>query len=110
MELVSGNIFIRPMAFAQAGEVVAGHAHNHDHTTYCTRGAVRVEKLGPADEVLQTVEIAAARNYNWALIKAGVRHRITALHDDSMCHCIYAHHTPQGDVVQEFDGWSPAYE
>lgn len=23
--------------------------------------------------------------------------------------CIYAHRTPQGDVVQEYTGWSPAY-
>jgi hypothetical protein len=23
--------------------------------------------------------------------------------------CVYAHHTPQGDVVQEYTGWNGAY-
>ena len=110
MEYVSGNNFIRPMQFIHQGEVVDGHAHNFDHTTYCTRGAVRIEKLDADGTTVQTVELHAVRNYNWALIKAGVCHRITALADDSMCHCIYAHRTPQGEIVQQFDGWSPAYE
>jgi hypothetical protein len=28
---------------------------------------------------------------------------------NALGHCIYAHRTPQGEVVQEYDGWSPAY-
>jgi quercetin dioxygenase-like cupin family protein len=110
MEFVSGNNFIRPMQFAAVGEVVDGHAHNFDHTTYCTRGAVRIEKLDADGNALQAIELHAVRNYNWALIKAGVSHRITALEANSMCHCIYAHRTPQGEIVQQFDGWSPSYE
>jgi quercetin dioxygenase-like cupin family protein len=110
MELISGNIFIRPMEFAQAGDVVDGHAHNFDHTTYVVRGAVRIEQLGEDGAVLRAVEKRASDGHNWALIKAGAIHRITALDDNSLAHCIYAHRTPQGEIVQQYDGWLASYE
>lgn len=103
MEFVSGNIFIREMRFDKAGDVVEGHAHNFDHTTYVSRGALRFETDG------KSIEKHAADGRNWALIKAGVKHRIVALEDNSMGHCIYAHRTPQGEVVQEWDGWEQGY-
>lgn len=106
MELVSGNVFIRPMRFEQAGDVVDGHAHNFDHTTYVVRGALRIEALDAEGKVVRSVDRTAG---NWVLIKAGVVHRLTALEDHSMGHCIYAHRTPQGDIVQEWDGWEKAY-
>lgn len=104
MELVSGNIFIRPMAFKKAGDVVEGHTHNFDHTTYVVRGAVRVEGNG------RSVEKKASDGHNWLLIRAGVSHQITALGDDTLCHCIYSHRNPQGEIVQEYDGWMRGYE
>ncbi len=57
-------------------------------------------------KVLQSVEKRASDGRNWVLILAGVLHRITALEDGTIYHCIYAHRTPQGDVVQEYDGWA----
>ena len=110
MELISGNIFIRPMPFDQAGSTVEGHAHNFDHTTYVVRGSVRIEALDDAGNVLRSVVKKASDGYNWVLIRAGVIHRLTAQEANSLAHCIYAHRTPQGDVVQDWDGWSPAYE
>ena len=119
MEFVSGNVFIREMRFDAAGDVVEGHAHNFDHTTYVTRGALRIESLRvvkeaegdkPAEfEVVKTAIKKASEGRNWVLIKAGVHHRITALEDHSMGHCIYAHQTPQGTVQQDYDGWESAY-
>lgn len=108
MELVSGNVFIREMRFQKAGDVVEGHTHNFDHTTYVARGALRIERLD-GDQVVQSVEKRATDGRNWVLIKAGVCHRITALDDASIGHCIYAHRNPQGDVVQEYDGWDESY-
>ncbi len=108
MELVSGNVFIREMRFQKAGDVVEGHKHNFAHTTYVARGALRIERL-EGDEVVQSVEKRATDGRNWVLIKAGVCHRITALDDQSIGHCIYAHRNPQGDVVQEYDGWDDSY-
>jgi hypothetical protein len=98
------------MRFERAGDRRDGHAHNFDHATYFPVGAALVESLNDDDSVRASTEVHAARGLNWALIKAGVRHRITALEAGTIGHCIYAHRTPQGDVVQEHTGWAPAYE
>ncbi len=104
MELVLGNVFIRPMIFEKAGSVVEGHAHNFDHVTYCAKGSFRIEADG------RSVVKKSTERHNFVLIRAGVVHRLTALEDDTIGHCIYAHRTAQGtEVVQEYDGWSPAY-
>ena len=109
MEYACGNIFIREMRFAKKGDVVDGHSHNFDHTTYCVRGGLLVEKLDKAGEAIASAEVQAAEGMNWILILANVAHRITALEDGSLGHCVYAHRTPQGKVVQEYTGWGPAY-
>jgi quercetin dioxygenase-like cupin family protein len=105
MELLQGNVFIREMRIEKAGDVIEGHAHNFDHTTYIAKGAVRIDRLD-GEIVTQSVEKRASDGRNFVLIKAGVKHRITALEDKSIGHCIYAHRDPQGNVVQEYDGWS----
>lgn len=106
MEYVSGNIYVRQMRFAKSGDVVDGHAHNFDHTTYVSTGVLLFEALDDRCRVTKRVEKSAGGH---VLITAGVRHRITAKADNSRGECIYAHRTPQGDVVQEYDGWQPAY-
>lgn len=108
MEYVSGNIFIREMRFDRAGDVVHGHTHTFDHTTYCARGGLLIEKMD-GDTVIASTEVRATDGLNWVLIRAEDKHRITALEDGSLGHCIYAHRTPQGEVVQEYTGWGPAY-
>lgn len=109
MEFISGNIFIREMALEKKGDVVKGHTHNFDHTTYVVRGSVLIESLNPNGSVKQKVVKKAEEGHNWVLIKADVKHRITALEDNCMAHCIYAHRTPQGDVVQTSTGWTEGY-
>lgn len=104
MELVLGNVFIRPMTFAKAGDVVEGHAHNFDHVTYVVRGALQFTAGG------RVVVKRASDGHNFVLIRAGVTHQINALEDESLGHCVYSHRSPQGDVVQEYDGWTPGYE
>lgn len=107
-EFIAGNVFVRQMMFDKAGDVVAGHAHNFDHITYCVRGGLRIEQLDVTGGIVRSVEKLAGEA-NWVLIRAGVEHRITALVDDSIGHCIYAHRTHQGDIVQEYSGWAPSY-
>lgn len=109
MEFVSGNVFIRPMLFEKKGDVVNGHTHNFDHTTYVPRGGLRFELLDAAGNVARSTDKWAAEGHNHVLIRAGACHRITALEDGSLGHCIYAHRNPQGDVVQDYDGWTPGY-
>ena len=108
MEFISGNIFIREMRFEQAGQQVNGHGHKFDHTTYVAKGAFLIEHLNEKGEVLKSVVKRASEGRNWVLIKAGAVHRITALEDHTLAHCIYSHRTSQGDVVQEWNGWLEA--
>ncbi len=110
MEFVSGNIFVREMRFERAGDVVDGHAHNFDHTTYVVRGTLRIEQLDADGQVTRSATKRAADGHNWVLIRAGVVHRITALEDGSMGHCIYSHRNGQAEIVQAYDGWTPGYE
>jgi len=109
MEFVSGNVFIREMPFEKAGDVVDGHAHNFDHTTYVARGALLVEALDADGKVMRSATKRAADGHNWVLIRAGVCHRITALEDNSIGHCIYSHRNGQAEIVLEYDGWGPGY-
>jgi quercetin dioxygenase-like cupin family protein len=111
-EFVSGNIYIREDVLEKEGQQVPGHAHSFDHTTYVPRGALRVERLDEAGNAVQSVEISAANGQNWVLIKAGVKHRLTALEPFTRYHCIYSHRSPNPDgdhvIVQEWDGWEGA--
>jgi len=111
MELwVRGNIAIRQMHFPYARSApIEGHKHNFDHVTYVKRGGLRIEKLDDDGNVVQSVDKYATDDNNAVLILAGVRHRIWPLMDNSAGDCIYAHRTPQGDVVQEYTGWKEAY-
>lgn len=104
MEWVSGNIFIRPMKFAKAGEKRPGHTHNFDHTTIVFKGAVKVRATLPDGRQIER-DFAAPSHF---LVKAEVVHEITALADDTEAWCVYAHRNAQGDVVQEFTGWEDA--
>lgn len=110
MELALGNIFVRTGGPMKKGEVVRTHCHNFDHVTYIPHGAALIEQMTPPDgddegRVLQAVTKSAAEGRNFVLIKAECWHRITALEDGTIYHCIFAHRNPQGDVVQEYDGW-----
>jgi quercetin dioxygenase-like cupin family protein len=109
MEYAAGNVFIREGRL-DLGNKMEGHEHNFDHVTYIAKGSAKVQKLDASDNVVSEVTKSASQGQNWVLILAGVRHRITALEDGTVYHCIYAHRSPQGDVVQEWDGWGKAYE
>lgn len=108
MEIIAGgNIYIRKGTVPNAGEVVEGHAHNFDHVTLVRRGSFRIEQLDETGNVVRAVDRDAIEGH--VLIKAGVIHRLTALEDNSVYWCIYAHRNPQGEVLENYDGWTPAY-
>lgn len=104
MELALGNIFVRQSPKPlRIGEVVCGHAHNFDHVTFINRGAFRITRGQ------ETVTVSALDENPYILIKAGQRHELVALEDDSMYYCVYSHRTPEGDVIQEYSGWDRAH-
>jgi quercetin dioxygenase-like cupin family protein len=105
-EFVSGNIFIRQaLVGAAKGDQIVGDVHNFDHTTYVVSGSIHVHATAPDGTTREVTKSAG----QWVLIKADVKHTITALEDGTTVHCVYAHRTPQGEVVQEFTGWETAY-
>lgn len=103
MEWASGNVYIRPNP-KQPGEVVEGHTHNFDHTTIFFSGKWKISAVLPDGRTVEQEVTAPAHR----LIRAEVEHRIECLEAGEFW-CVYAHRTPQGDVVQEFNGWGPSY-
>jgi len=103
MEFVSGNIFIRPNKLRQ-GQTTEGHAHKFDHTTIVFKGRVHVSATLPDGQRIERDFVAPS----YFLVKAEVLHAITALEDGTEYWCVYSHRTPQGDVIQEWDGWKEA--
>ena len=95
-----GNLFFRKSGYCPAGKTMPRHSHNFDHVTILFQGSLRIAR---GEEV---VELTAPAHI---LIKAGIEHEITALEDDTVYWCVYAHRTPQGEVSQEVTGWFPAY-
>jgi hypothetical protein len=105
MEWVSGNIFIRPNRLPVVGDAVDGHKHNFDHTTIVFTGAVHVTATLPDGRVIER-DFKAPAHF---LVRADVTHRIEATEPETVFWCVYAHRTPQGDIVQDYTGWPEAY-
>lgn len=102
-EFASGNIFIRKVRLKK-GDVLPGHKHGFDHTTIFFSGAWHVKAKLPTGQLVEHDFHAP----NHALIRKDVEHEITCLEDGEFW-CVYAHRTPQGDVVQIATGWPAAY-
>ena len=106
MEIAAGgNIFIRPNRLDKTGDKTAGHKHNFDHVTIICTGAIHVSATLSNGGKIERDFRAPAH----CLIRADVSHEITAIEDNTVYWCCYAHRTPQGDVVQHETGWTDAY-
>jgi len=68
----------------------------------------RVLTSGPG-RLLDEVVVDANEPFNFVLIRAFTFHSMVAEQDDSIGHCVFAHRTPQGEVVQKRNGWGQAY-
>jgi quercetin dioxygenase-like cupin family protein len=109
---VIGPIGIRyPVGMLAKGEVVESHEHTFDHVTFCFSGAFRIEAEVNGQQVV--AEIFAPRpdkpNQNHVLIKAGVKHKLIALEDNSLYQCVYTHRDTRGEVSDHYTGWPKAY-
>jgi hypothetical protein len=110
-ERAMGNIFVRAGgrmdALLKKGGVVDWHVHkNFAHVSALFIGGVFAQKKSPAGVMLVERELWAP---HYLLIEAGHPHRFTSLVDGTVLHCIYAHRSPQGEVVEEYNGWLDAY-
>lgn len=106
MELAIGNIYLRvPNAPMAKDDVVVGHQHHFDHTTFVLQGAFEISLLSvksvdaqarPLEaDIDYTTTIQAGDEVPFHLILKGRYHIIRALEDGSRYACIYAHQYPQ---------------
>lgn len=100
-EQISGNIFIRPNYLEHIGDVVHGHKHNFDHTTFLFTGKAHVKAVLPNGSIVEK-DFTAPSHF---LVKKDVEHEITALEPDTEFFCVYSHRDAQGRVTEENDGW-----
>lgn len=105
LEQVSGNIYIRPVRLAKEGDILPGHKHNFDHTTFVISGRVKV--VATCDEGCHWEKEFDSGEF--FLVKKDWKHQITALTDGVRFACIYSHRTPQGEVTEKYDGFDNAY-
>jgi quercetin dioxygenase-like cupin family protein len=106
MEHAVGNIYVRPNPMPYVGMKCGDHEHNFDHMTQVIVGEIDITARNRAREVLWKKRFKAG---DYVLIKAEVSHEIECIVAPALFHCIYAHRTPQGDVVQEYTGYEDAY-
>lgn len=108
-EWISGNIFIRANENMHKGDVIKGHKHNFDHTSFVTEGSVHVKGICPDGRVIEG-KFGKDYSFRHFLVLADVEHEITALEDGTNFYCIYSHRTPQGEVSLARTGWPEAYQ
>ena len=86
------------MHFKNAGDVEHGHRHDFDHGTLISSGAVLVETIDPETQIATSHEIVEAPNF--VFIEKNKYHKITALHDNTICACIHALKTNDGELLE----------
>jgi hypothetical protein len=89
-----GNLFVRQVVFAEAGDWLPGHEHRFDHMTFVGRGGVRVHRddaVAPDRTVWAPAFIETP---------ARMRHSLHALEDDTVAWCIFAVRDVDGQVLQ----------
>jgi hypothetical protein len=91
------NIFSRMMFFKNKGDIENGHKHTYDHATQISHGSVLVEVLND-----DTNDVESAKTFtapSMVFINKDKIHRLTALEDNTVCSCIHAIRTIDGDLV-----------
>lgn len=91
------NVFSRLMRFVEAGDIEVGHAHNYDHATLISSGAVRYEVLdGKNGNIVSSKDVYAP---NFVFVRKNIYHRLVALEPNTVCACIHAIRSIEDDIV-----------
>jgi hypothetical protein len=92
------NVYTRMMHFEKEGDIEHGHAHDFDHGTLVSTGAVLVEILDNATKQPASQKTIEAPNF--IFIEKDKLHRLTALADDTVCACIHALRTNDEELLE----------
>jgi hypothetical protein len=91
------NVYTRMMHFVNKGDVECGHAHSFDHGTLVSNGSVLVEILNINSKIVVSSKEVTAPNF--IFIGKDLHHRITSLENNTVCACIHALKTTDGDLI-----------
>jgi hypothetical protein len=86
------------MHFKNIGDVEHGHKHDFDHGTLVSSGAVLVETLDSKTEESTSQKIIEAPNF--IFIPRDTFHRLTAIEENTVCACIHALRTNDGELLE----------
>jgi hypothetical protein len=90
------NIFSRMMFFKNKGDTENGHKHTFDHATQVSHGSVLVEVLDDSGSVTSSKVFESP---TMVFIDKNKYHRLIALEDQTVCSCIHAIKTTDGEIV-----------
>jgi hypothetical protein len=97
-----GNIWVRANILKKAGDTNGGgHKHHFDHVSLLVRGSVRLDVDGYPSKVF-----TAPR---FIVVKKELKHRFTALEDDTVYYCVFALRDVDGNVTDIYSGDNSPY-
>lgn len=99
---VLSNIGVRSIEFHTIGAEVDTHKHNFAHTMICVDGEVDVWSKAPQATDAQR---ASLKSGDCFVVAAGEEHGAVSRTEHAKVLCVFAHRTPQGEVVQEHAGY-----
>lgn len=92
------NVYTRLMHFQNEGDIELGHSHDFDHGTLVSSGSLLVETINPKTNDVISQKVVDAPNF--VFIEKHKFHRLTALADDTVCACIHALRTNDGELLE----------
>ena len=83
------NVWVRQKIFTKVGEEIGGHKHKYDHLSILAKGEVQL-RVGE--------EIKVFKAPTFIVIPKDRVHNVTALTDDVLWYCVFAHRDITGEV------------
>jgi hypothetical protein len=103
-----GNIWVRSHLLKKTGdENGGGHLHPFDHVTMLHKGSFRVDVTNPeTGEERSKVFVAPT----FCVVRKHLKHKITALEDDTQYYCVFALRDVNGEVTDIYSGKNDPYQ
>lgn len=101
---VIGPVSLRTFDLEKKCQENEQHAHNYDHTTIVVAGGIKV--FYEYEDKGETVKGESGEYHQGeaVCIKAGVRHTVKALVDNTKYMCIFSHRDLDGLITQSYVG------
>lgn len=108
--VISGPIAHRTFTLGKKCETDQQHEHKYDHLTLVTRGRIKV--FYEYEENGKTIkgESGEYGEDEFVTMKAGARHTVKALVDNTKYKCIFSHRDLDGIIIQSYNGNAGATE